>query len=69
MLKLKYIYDLVLCKQTFNVKYLDTTREGFLKSVVQKMEKGDYFVYKSVFSVSSSVTSQIYMNIKLQITS
>ena len=32
------------------------------------MEKGDYFVI-SHFSVSSSVTSQIYINIKLHITS
>ena len=32
------------------------------------MEKGNYFVYKPVFSVSSSVTSLTYMNIKLQIT-
>ena len=28
------------------------------------MEKGDFSVYKPVFSVSSSVTSLMYMNIK-----
>ena len=33
------------------------------------MEKGNHFVYKPVFSVSSSVTSQIYMNMKLYVTS
>ena len=33
------------------------------------MKKGNNFVDKLVFSVSSSVTSLIYMNIKLHITS
>ena len=33
------------------------------------MEKGNYFVYKPVFSVPSSVASQICMNIKLHIAS
>ena len=48
---------------------LNTKREGFLNSVVQKMGKGDFFVNKPVFSVSSNITSLIYINIKLLITS
>ena len=33
------------------------------------MEKGNSFVYKPVFSMSTSVTSLFYMNIKLHVTS
>ena len=48
---LKNIYTLVLCKQTFIVEQLNTTREGFQKSVVLKMEKGELLYFISLFSV------------------
>ena len=44
---LKYIYTLVLYKQTFNIKYLDTSREGFLKSVVKKNGNSGIILFNS----------------------
>ena len=40
---LKYIYTLVLGKQIFIVYPLNTTGEGFLKSIVLKLGKSDLF--------------------------